>query len=178
MIVPARSSAEIPFEEESALRSSWLDAVGLCYEGSERRSCRALSDEDANAIWKALMPDAVPGGLKERFTDVFKLVNKLASISPLLAKDIVTRYLTHANTGTDFAQWRTELRQKLGVSQSDYDKLGKIAGSNVDSMFFSQNLRADATGGGLTKRNQQVLFGLGERMPSNIPKQYYFSRIL
>lgn len=178
LIVPARSSAEIPFEEESALPSSWLDAVGLCYEGSERRSCRTLSDEDAHAIWKALMPDAVPGGLKERFIDVFKLVNKLASISPLLAKDVVTRYLTHANTGIDFAQWRTELRQKLGVSQSDYDKLGKIAGSNVDSMFFSQNLRADATGGDLTKRNQQVLFGLGERMPSNIPKQYYFSRIL
>ena len=178
LIVPARSSAEIPFEEESARPSSWLDAVGLCYEGSERRSCRTLSDEDAHAIWKAMMPDAVPGGLKERFTDVFKLVNKLASISPLLAKDVVTRYLTHANTGIDFAQWRTELRQKLGVSQSDYDKLGKIAGSNVDSMFFSQNLRADATGGDLTKRNQQVLFGLGERMPSNIPKQYYFSRIL
>jgi len=178
LIVPARGSAEIPFEEESARPSSWLDAVGLCYEGSERRSCRTLSDEDAHAIWKALMPDAVPGGLKERFTDVFKLVNKIASISPLLAKDVVTRYLTHANTGTDFAQWRTELRQKLGVSESDYDKLGKIAGSNVDSMFFSQNLRADATGGDLTKRNQQVLFGLGERLPSNIPKQYYFSRIL
>jgi hypothetical protein len=178
LIVPARSSAEIPFEEDTARRSSWLDAVGLCYEGSERRSCRTLSDEDAHAIWKALMPDAAPGNLKERFTDVFKIVNKLASISPLLAKDVVTRYLTHANTGTDFAQWRTELRQKLGVSGSDYDNLGKIAGSNVDSMFFSQNLRADATGGDLTKRNQQVLFGLGERLPFNVPKQYYLSRIL
>jgi hypothetical protein len=178
LIIPARSSAEIPFEEDTARRSSWLDAVGLCYEGSERRPCRTLSDEDAHAIWKALMPDAVPGSLKERFTDVFKIVNKLASISPLLAKDVVTRYLTHANTGTDFAQWRTELRQKLGVSGSDYENLGKIAGSNVDSMFFSQNLRADATGGDLTKRNQQVLFGLGERLLFNVPKQYYLSRIL
>jgi hypothetical protein len=178
LIVPARSSAEIPFGEDTVRRSSWLDAVGLCYEGSERRSCRTLSDEDAHAIWNALMPEALPGSLKERFTDVFKTVNKLASISPLLAKDLITRYLTHANTGIDFTQWRTELRQKIGVSGSDYENLGKIAGSNVDSMFFSQNLRADATGGAMTRRNQQVLFGLGERLPSNIPKQYYFSRIL
>jgi hypothetical protein len=178
LIVPAPSSAEIPFEEESARRSSWLDAVGACYDGPDRRPCRMLSDEDAHAIWSALMPDAVSASIKERAADVFILVKKLASISPFLARDVVSRYLTLANTGTDFQQWRTDLRQVLGVSDRDYVALGKISGSTIDSLFFSQNLRADATGGDLTKRNQQVLFGLGERLPSNIPKQYYFSRIL
>jgi hypothetical protein len=136
-----------------------------------------LSDDDAHAIWKALMPDAEPALIRNRAADVFILVKKLASISPFLARDVVCRYLTLSNTGTDFQQWKTDLRHVLGVSDRDYDKLGKIAGSNVDSMFFSQNLRADATGA-VAKRNQQVLFGLGERLSSNVPKQYYLSRIL
>ena len=106
------------------------------------------------------------------------LVKKLASISPFLARDVVCRYLTFANTGTEFQQWRTDLRQVLVVSDRDCDALGSVAGSTVNSDFFSQNLRAEATGGDVTKRNQQVLFGLGERLPSNIPKQYYLSRIL
>lgn len=178
LIVPARSTEEIPFEEESTRRSSWLDAVGLCYEGAERRPCRVLSDEDAHTIWRALMPDVIPTKLKERPTEVFMLVKKLASISPFLARDVVCRYLTLANTGTEFQQWRTDLRQVLVVSDRDCDALGSVAGSTVNSDFFSQNLRAEATGGDVTKRNQQVLFGLGERLPSNIPKQYYLSRIL
>ena len=177
LMVPTGRSVDIPFEEDSARASNWLDAVGICYEGVDRRPYRTLSDDDAHAIWKALMPDAEPALIRNRAADVFILVKKLASISPFLARDVVCRYLTLSNTGTDFQQWKTDLRHVLGVSDRDYDKLGKIAGSNVDSMFFSQNLRADATGA-VAKRNQQVLFGLGERLSSNVPKQYYLSRIL
>jgi hypothetical protein len=178
MIVPARSSEAIPFEEESTRRSGWLNAVGLCYDGADRRHCRVNSDEDAHSIWRALMPDAIPAKLRERPAEVFMLVKKLASISPFLARDVVSRYLTLANTGTEFQQWRLDLRQVLVVSDRDCDALGSVAGSTVNPDFFSRNLRADATGGDLTIRNQNVLFGLGERLPSNISKQYYFSRIL
>ena len=178
LMVPTGRSVDIPFEEDSARASNWLDAVGICYEGVDRRPYRTMSDDDANAIWKALMPDAEPALIRNRAADVFILVKKLASISPFLARDVVCRYLTLSNTGTDFQQWKTDLRHVLGVADRDYLALGSVAGSTIDSLFFSQNLRADATGGAMTRRNQQVLFGLGERLPSNIPKQYYFSRIL
>lgn len=177
LLVSVRDSEGMPFEEDSMRLSGWLDAVGLCYEGPDRRPCRTLTDEDACSIWHGLMPDAVPGRLKDRAADVFILVKKLASISPFLARDVICRYLTLANTGIDFQQWKKDLRQVLVVSDEDYEKLGCVAGSQVDSLFFSQNLKADATGA-VAKRNQQVLFGLGERLASNVPKQYYLSRIL
>jgi len=177
LIVPTQSSAEIPFEEDTARRSSWLDAVGLCYDGTERRPCRVLSEVDAHSIWRALMPDVVPAKLKERPAELFIVVKKLAAISSFFARDVVCRYLTVSNTGTDFQQWKTDLRHVLGVSDRDYVALGSVAGSQVDALFFSQNLKADATGA-VAKRNQQVLFGLGERLSSNVPKQYYLSRIL
>jgi len=177
LIVPTQSSAEIPFEEDTARRSSWLDAVGLCYDGTERRPCRVLSEVDAHSIWRALMPDVVPAKLKERPAELFIVVKKLAAISSFFARDVVCRYLTVSNTGTDFQHWKTDLRHVLGVSDRDYVALGSVAGSQVDALFFSQNLKADATGA-VAKRNQQVLFGLGERLSSNVPKQYYLSRIL
>jgi hypothetical protein len=178
LLVSTRNSEEIPFDEDSARLSNWLDAVGLCYDGPDRRPYRTITDEDAYTIWRGLMPDAMPARLQDRDLDVIIMVKKLASISPILARDVVSRYLTLANTGIDFQQWKSDLRTVLVVSDRDYVALGSVAGSPVDSLFFSQNLRADATGGSVTKRNQQVLFGLGERLTSNVPKQYYLSEIL
>jgi hypothetical protein len=177
LLVSVRDSVDMPFEEDPMQLSGWLDAVGLCYEGRDRRPCRTLTDEDACAIWEGLMPDVDPGRLKDRVADVFILVKKIASISPFLARDVISRYLTLSNTGIDYQQWKKDLRQVLAVSDDEYKKLGDVAGSQVDALFFSQNLKADATGA-VAKRNQQVLFGLGERLSSNVPKQYYLSRIL
>jgi hypothetical protein len=177
LLVSVRDSVDMPFEEDPMQLSGWLDAVGLCYEGRDRRPCWTLTDEDACAIWQGLMPDVDPGRLKDRVADVFILVKKIASISPFLARDVISRYLTLSNTGIDYQQWKKDLRQVLAVSDDEYKKLGDVAGSQVDALFFSQNLKADATGA-VAKRNQQVLFGLGERLSSNVPKQYYLSRIL
>jgi hypothetical protein len=180
LIVPKVSSMEIPFVEDSTCSTSWLDAVGLCYDGPDRDFLRPISGEDAASIWKALMPNVEPmlPITPERMPDIFILVKRLAAISPFFARDVLVGYLTELNTMIDFQQWRTELRQVLGVNHRDYEAIGRIAGDSIDPAFFIRNLMPINPAGVLIRRNQLVLFGLGSRLPYNTPKQYYLSQIL
>jgi len=159
------------------MESRWLDAVGRCYDGNHSRPCRSISDEEAKQIWETLLPNFDSRKTSDSLAG-FLMIRRMASISPLFAKDVVSRYFILPVTGVDYSQWKVILNNMLKLSDEDFSNIEKIAGSPIDMNFLYRNLNPTSPDDVLVARNLAVLFGLAERLPYNVAKQFYFSKIL